>query len=753
MVILKSITVKYTYHQICKKLYALSNAEIQPTIMIGVFVSYNMSNLPTKAQLALVRLLIKTKQLAADSSLDGLVQSACEPLSYFANKGVFEERLAAEKIAQELNIPFTFLNKSQIESAKQVFESLPFNKIPRERWRQLKALPISFDVNANIILANPLDHETKSAIEFDLGCSVKIAMGLEKQILSCLDQNLVAENKLELFLTEQSAEKELEAENASLESSVDSNDLSAAPVVKIVNKILSESVKLSASDIHIVPEKNELSVRVRVDGILSEIFVIPNSFKNSVTSRLKLLAGMDISEKRLPQDGRLAIQTMHGARDLRLSSLPSAYGENIVARILNSDLQATSLEASGMPLEIQQQVERCILGSSKVVLVCGPTGSGKTSTLYSCLLFLRDGKRNLMTVEDPIEYKISAITQIQVNSKIGLTFAQGLRSILRQDPDVIMLGEIRDQETAGIAMQAAQTGHLVLSTLHTNSCIAAITRLKDLGVAPYLIASSVGGVVAQRLVRKLCPDCKKPASEKILKRLKDLNINTANACQAHGCEKCSLSGYRGRTGVFSFLEISGKIQEAIREDRTEHFTEEIALRNSYIPIEQAGINLVESGITSIDELERVLGPLDGFLRDRKITKEISSANGISLKKKKLLLVEDEENTRTVMEMLFQREMYEVFVASNGQEAMQQLYQNNPEIILCDVMMPKMNGLEFLQRLKANPSTKHIPIIMLTAADSEEQETKLLDYGADDFVSKAASTNVMLSRVRRLVQRL
>jgi Tfp pilus assembly pilus retraction ATPase PilT/CheY-like chemotaxis protein len=447
---------------------------------------------------------------------------------------------------------------------------------------------------------------------------------------------------------------------------------------------------------------------------------------------------------------------------LRVSVLPTVHGENVVARILSSDQSFASFDSLGIPKEVERRFRRVLSGSSRVILVTGPTGSGKTSTLYAGLLHLNDGKNNIITIEDPIEYRIQGINQIQVNPKTGMTFAETLRSVLRQDPDVVMVGEIRDKETASIAMQVAQTGHLVLSTLHTNTAPAAITRLRDLGVASYLIASSVGSVVAQRLVRRLC-ECAVPVSGEIGKRCGELQIESAQLKMACGCDKCGNTGYKGRVGIFSFFEVSEEIAEAIRQEKSEVEIANLARAFGYLTLEESGLDLVKQGVTTIDELERVLGSLESYAKNSaqtagtRPTKEptlhaAAAKRPGPMQKRKILLVEDEENTRTVLALLLQREHFEVIEAENGLEALDRVYEHGPELIVCDLMMPKMSGVEMLRKLRADDRTRDIPVLILTAADDEKNELSLIGGGADDFMSKTTDSKIMVARVHRLLGR-
>jgi len=324
-----------------------------------------------------------------------------------------------------------------------------------------------------------------------------------------------------------------------------------APVIRLINATIAEAVKLKASDIHIEPYEKSLSIRLRIDGVLREILSLPARMTPVLTSRVKVMARLDIAEKRVPQDGRISLALGGKTVDVRVSTLPARFGERVVMRILDKEEARLDLNDLGMPAEALERFKQVLKRPNGIILVTGPTGSGKTTSLYAALTLLNDPSRNILTVEDPVEYAIDGVGQTQINPKVGMTFSTGLRAILRQDPDIVMVGEIRDVETAEIAIQASLTGHLVLSTVHTNSAVGAVTRLRDMGAEPFLLSSTIAGVMAQRLVRRLCPTCREPyqpdAAERRLLNLKDGEASTIY--RAKGCGRCGQSGYEGRVGV------------------------------------------------------------------------------------------------------------------------------------------------------------------------------------------------------------
>ena len=379
-----------------------------------------------------------------------------------------------------------------------------------------------------------------------------------------------------------------------------------APIIRLINALLTQAVKEGASDIHIEPFENRLVVRFRVDGVLREVLEPQRAVAPFLASRIKVMARLDIAEKRLPQDGRISLRIAGRAVDVRVSTLPSGHGERVVLRLLDKQAGRLDLENLGMAAETLDAMHRIIKRPHGIILVTGPTGSGKTTTLYATLTRLNDKSRNIMTVEDPIEYYLDGIGQTQVNTRIDMTFARGLRSILRQDPDVVMVGEIRDLETAEIGVQASLTGHLVLSTLHTNTAIGAVTRLRDMGVEPFLLSSSLIGVMAQRLVRLLCDECKRPYTPSA-SDCATLGLSTEAPLTLHeavGCPSCNFLGYKGRAGIYELIDVDDKLRTMIHDGSGEHVIEPY-VRKSTPSIRQDGLRRALAGDTSVDEVLRV----------------------------------------------------------------------------------------------------------------------------------------------------
>ena len=385
---------------------------------------------------------------------------------------------------------------------------------------------------------------------------------------------------------------------------LDSND--DAPIIRLINAILTEAVKAEASDVHVETFENRLVVRFRVDGVLQEVLQQSRNLAKPIVSRIKIMSKLDIAERRLPQDGRLSLKIAGHAVDVRVSTIPSGHGERVVLRLLDRQAGRLNLSHLGMSDKTREEIDILIHKPNGIILVTGPTGSGKSTTLYAGLQQINDRSRNILTVEDPIEYYLDGVGQTQVNTKVDMTFARGLRAILRQDPDVVMVGEIRDLETAEIAVQASLTGHLVLSTLHTNTAVGAITRLRDMGVEPFLLSSSLIGVLAQRLVRVLCQHCKtsNPVTPKERELLRLENHENAILYHPQGCEECNKTGYQGRTGIYELVTMDDNLRTMIHDNASEHQLEQYAREHS-AGIREDGRRKILEGLTTLKEVLRV----------------------------------------------------------------------------------------------------------------------------------------------------
>jgi general secretion pathway protein E len=475
--------------------------------------------------------------------------------------------------------------------------------------RKAQALPIAADQTGCVVaMADPFDDFTRRSIEVALGIPVSMAVAVPIEVEAALDRLYPeSENGLgDALLTEPVMGSEPAEEDAER-----LRDLaSEAPVIRLVNQLIARAVETRASDVHVEPFEDRLRIRYRYDGVLHEVEPPPPHLQGAIISRIKIMARLDIAERRLPQDGRIRLTVRGHDIDFRVSTVPSLHGESVVLRVLDRTAVEFDYGKLGLPKDVRLGVERALDLPNGMVLVTGPTGSGKTTTLYTGLLKLNSVARKIITVEDPIEYQLPGINQIQVRTQIGLNFATLLRSILRQDPDVIMIGEIRDLETAQIAVQAALTGHLVLSTVHTNSAAATVTRMRDMGVEDYLLSATLKGVLAQRLVRRLCPACKTadPAAEALIHRfdLRRLATGPISLCRSVGCSECRGTGYRGRRAIAELLLPNLDISRLMFAGEDQGAIERAAVAGGMRPIFEAGLVAVTDGDTTIEEVVRCI---------------------------------------------------------------------------------------------------------------------------------------------------
>ena len=498
------------------------------------------------------------------------------------------------------------------EMGLDFLKDIPVNDIPSDLIRDLPinyakqfgVLPFKEENDHVVALtSNPLNYRSMDDLRVMFGKRVKPLMTTSPKLQDAINR-VYEKSTANLAGLDDIENEEYDLDDPIIDLLEAGED--DAPVIKLVNSLLFRAVKEKASDIHIEPYEKDMVVRFRIDGILFDIFRPPKKLQNAITSRIKVMANLNIAEKRLPQDGRIPIKLGGKDIDIRVNSVPTAFGERIVMRLQDRSNVVLELEQLGFSDDSMKQIDDLIARTYGILLVTGPTGSGKSTTLYACLSRLNSVDVNIITVEDPVEQRIHGLGQIQVNSKIGLTFAAGLRAILRQDPDVVMIGEIRDLETAELAINASLTGHLVLSTLHTNDSAGAFPRLIDIGAEPFLIATSILGVIAQRLVRVLCPHCKAP-HEATDYELSMLGITRAQAkkghiCKAMGCNHCNQKGYLGRTLIQELLVVNDEIRSLIMQRKDGNSIKKLAVQNGMKTFRDHGISKVLTGITTIEEL-------------------------------------------------------------------------------------------------------------------------------------------------------
>ena len=518
-------------------------------------------------------------------------------------QGLITEEDLLEALSEQFGLPYW----RKLEEAG--IEQIPVSKVPITFYRQHKIFPIVYtDGSVKVAMNDPLNLQPLDDLAVFLGVPVEPVLSSERELMGAINRLYDRETGSTEQVMQDLEDEDLGAIANEIEETDDLLDLaSEAPVIRLVNSILTQAVRARASDIHIEPFERELKVRYRIDGILYNILYPPRRLQAAISSRIKVMANLNIAERRLPQDGRIRIRVGEKDVDIRVSVVPTAFGERIVLRLLDKTSMLLGLEEIGMGEATYGRYSRLIKRSNGIILVTGPTGSGKTTTLYATLHKINSPELNIITIEDPIEYQLNGIGQIQVNPRIDLTFANGLRSILRQDPDIIMVGEIRDRETAEIAIQASLTGHLVFSTLHTNDAAGAVTRLLDMGVEAFLVSSSVLAILAQRLVRVICKECKEPYRPEIA-LAKELGLDPAFDgvfYRGKGCGACFQTGFRGRSGVYELLVIDDSIRSLVMSGADSSVIKRQAITQGMLTLLRDGARNVVKGVTTADEILRV----------------------------------------------------------------------------------------------------------------------------------------------------
>lgn len=686
--------------------------------------------------------------------------------------GVVDDEKIAKALASQLKIPF--LRLSEISIPKEVIDL-----VPQDMAENYLLLPVKVVKKQLVIaMANPLEFYALDDLRFITQMNIFVTVSPQGDILSAIQK----------FYPKRSLDRDLGPETGSIanieivgqakEKEHNVQDLlnltELPPVVRFTNTILADAIKMKASDVHIEPQKDNVIIRYRIDGIMREIMQIDKQIHLSLVSRIKIIANMDISIRRKPQDGKAQVKVGDSRFDLRISTLPASYGEKVTIRILNPDAGGMGIDALGFSEKDLRFFMEAIVRPQGMILVTGPTGSGKSSTLYTVLKRLNSSKVNIVTVEDPVEFDIAGINQVQINPKSGLTFAAGLRSILRQDPDIVMVGEIRDSETAKIAFQAAQTGHLVLSTLHTNDAPSAVIRLLDMGVDSFVVADSLLAVIGQRLVRGICKKCKipDPLTPQIFEQLASVikPDRTKKFWKGAGCEACQYSGYMGRLGIFEVLMITPTIKEILSKNVAAVAIKKAAEKDGYTTLSMDGIDKAFMGLTTIEEVFRVAPPeyddaeqefLDKAVERREpvsSSKEIKpsepeppSSIG-SIHPEKILIVDDNQVILKILKNILESQNYLTVSANNGIDALKIAVQEKPDLIITDYMMPGMDGMALITKLKAQLTTRFIPVIMLTSKDEVDDEVEVINAGADDYLTKPVNPKRLVVRINRLLNR-
>lgn len=562
--------------------------------------------MPVKQRKSLGESLVEQKIITSDQLKSASKESerSGEPLRKTLIKlGLVTEKDISDFFEEQLGIP-------RIDLKNYLIDSKMIALIPESLAKKYNIIPLfKTGDTLTVATADPLNVVAMDEVRLKTKSNIEPAVATESEIKNAISQYYGVGGSIEDVIKNIDM-KALEIEEGKEETEPEKlrNIAEEAPIIKLVNLIILQAIRDKASDIHMEPEEDNMRIRFRIDGILHEQATIPKQMQAAVLSRMKIMSDMNIATKRIPQDGRFKLSIEGGQIDMRVSSLPTLFGENIVMRILDTTSILIGLESLGFDELNLEKFKSLIVKPHGIILVTGPTGSGKTTTLYSALNTINTPDKNIITVEDPVEYQLKMVRQSQINQKAGLTFATGLRSILRQDPDVIMVGEIRDLETAEISIQAALTGHLVFSTLHTNDAPSSLTRLIDMGVEPFLISSSVIGIIAQRLVRMICKDCKQsytPSKEVVDKIGVQLPKGELKFYKGAGCKSCKNTGYKGRMGIFEMLMLSDKIRDLILAKTSSTQIKKVAQEAGMRTLREDGIEKVLAGLTTIDEVIRV----------------------------------------------------------------------------------------------------------------------------------------------------
>jgi len=677
--------------------------------------------------------------------------------------------------------------------------------IPEQLVRKFNVLPLkATDAYLEVATANPFDLDAEKTLAFATGREVRMFLGSPGRIRDRLDDLYRNDEVVSRLLEGIGGDFDVKEVTEEDDAAVSAEQASQRPIVRLVDMMLADAVTTRASDIHVEPAEGGVVIRYRIDGVLRQVMKIPRSAGIPLISRVKIMSGLDIADRLRPQDGRARISVNGEAVDLRVSSLPASLGEKVVIRILSSKGTILALDGLGLFPDEVEQVKSLLNNREGILLVTGPTGSGKTTTLYSAIRLIQGEGVNIVTVEDPVEYRLGEnIVQVQVHEKANLTFASALRSILRQDPDVVLIGEIRDQETAQIAVQASLTGHLVLSTLHTNDAPNSVTRLLDMGMEAYKIGSALRGVVAQRLMRRLCTACAAVSADPVPERVARFVPAGTTLYRAVGCPECAMTGYRGRFSIVEVLVMNQELERLVGSGATADRIAEAGRRNGMHSLWDSGLRHVLTGETTLDELLRVTDvpraaarepiepsepapaprprpgaraaaasaappppaapavpaaptvPAFDFSMDLELLDDAApprDGGPVGERGICVLLVDDEDDLRRVMRDLLEREGFSVQEARDGVQALDEVDRHAPDIIVLDLNLPGLDGYSVLSQLRSRPATKDIPVVVLTAKGDEDNEVKVFELGANDFLSKPFRARALAARLEAVLGR-
>ena len=636
------------------------------------------------------------------------------------------EQKAYEALSTAVGIPLVDLDAMHVSP-------LAVRLVPERVARRHLALPIAED-NKTLTYAtsHPFTPETDQDVSFASGRQARPMLAIPSQLTAAIDKFYPRLSDVERLLARFRNKLAVPSPRLAKNNS---------PIIELCDQIVAAAIGAHASDVHLEPLIDGLLVRFRIDGILETVFTVPHEAMSQVTNRFKVLASADIATKHRPQDGAFNVSVDGRDVFVRFSTLPTVHGEKIVLRVIDSEHRLVTIDALGYEADATARLQRALDRPDGLVLVTGPTGSGKTTALYAALAHLRNGRRSIVSVEDPVERRIDGVNQIPVNNASGNSFAAVLRSVLRQDPNVLMVGEIRDEEVAQIVGQAAYTGHLVLTSMHTADAASAMTRLVNLGLEPYKVAESLSAIVAQRLVRRLCPSCKVP--EPAAAPQSPLRPVTSRMRRGPGCTDCKLTGYVDRVAVAEVFTPTDAMRVAIAKGITAVELKQQMKESGHRSMRDAAMRLVDEGVTSLDEVNRVLVEDEG---------EKTATPAAAAGKKRVLVADDDRMIRMLVKMLLQRDGYEVLEAQNGHEAIDTALTNRPDLLITDLMMPEVDGYETLAALRSEASCALMPVIVLTAESGPEVQQTVLDLGAEDYLVKPFDSEVLLQRVRSVFVR-
>lgn len=672
-----------------------------------------------------------------------------------AKKPIISLLLEMDSIAEEnmLLVASRVFNMAVLDLDKEMIDPAAAKLVPYETASRHCVFPLRCDLSGCLVTAtsDPRDIMAADDLKFASQREIRFALASPNQIKRYIQKFYNADDLVyELLKNYAGNSPELGAEELLAPGwavNVDDVQSRHSPAVRLVNILLGDAVKNRASDIHIEPKQHAVQIRYRIDGDLREIMELPSSILPSLVKRIKIISSIDISEMRKPHDGRTSISIAGTSIDLRVATVPTVHGERVELRILDAREAKVEIGKIGFEPEEMAVFLEAIKKPKGMILITGPTGAGKNSTIYAALSEIKHELKSIISIEDPVEYLIDGINQIQVNPVKDVTFANGLRSILRQDPDIISVGEIRDGETAEIAFRASLTGHLVLSTLHTVNTASAVTRLLDIGLEPYLISSALLLVVSQRLVKRICPACKKETTldpglwrtfEETFERL-----GVKHFYKGGGCARCNYSGYYGRIAIFEIMPVSAAIRGLITTAFSEDAVARQAQREGVRSLAESGIIRAARGITTIEEVARVaefsgVGPV--------MRKESTGTQ------KRVAIADDDEISLKLLSMSLSKAGFDVCKLRDGEELVAYAIREKPDLIITDVTMPKMNGFEAVAALKSNLETALIPVMLLTAREDKDSELKGLNAGADDYLTKPFDHDKLAARCKMLLRR-